>query len=255
MALLRERNRQKFTKRCRQTRQKQQWAEPAPYDPSCMGPLVDQSTLWAAPAPYDPSCMGSQVDRSSLWAEPAPYDPSCMGSTGDQTLSLEAQTPEPPPRRQTPAHQRILGHLNNYDTHHHHPEPPTNPTPPTPFTDITLSPITHKNDHTPTHMIEPQPMTQNIHMNDSHDIIHTWIRKHTQHIINNTTLSTFTQSHMYESLTLHTLHSHSTSTQSHMNESSTLQKNPHSHNTSRSFTYMNDTYLVVHDQTQNNSFE
>ena len=145
-------------------------------------PPTQTKSLWAEPVPYDPSCMDSTTSKHSLWAEPAPYDPS---SSSDQTLILNACTPETPTQRQTPTHQRILGHINNYDNHHH----PN-------LTDITLSPITCKNNHSPNHLNEPQSPIQHMndalnnkttpHLNDTRDNnIQTWIKKHTQHIINN----------------------------------------------------------------------
>ena len=172
--------------------------------------------------------MDSSSDKSTtdktLWAEPVPYDPSCMDSWSEQTLQL---TESPPPQQQTPAHQHILGF-------HNHPNSPhTNITPTTLFPAITLSPITHNKDTHPEHMnVQKRPPTQ--HMNEPHDIIHKWIKRHTEQLISNTTHSI--SSHLY------------------MNDSQS-QHTSYNQNSSHSFTYMNDTYLVVHNHSHNNSFD
>ena len=156
----------------------------------------------------------------SLWAAAAPYDSSCMDSR-----SMES------PRPQTPTNRQILGHHNHDSDQHHSKSTRPTHTITSPFPEFALSPIAHTNDPPPMHMNIQQPPTQ--HMYESHNSMHKWIRQHTQQLIHNVT--------------------HSIHTQSHMNDSH-IQHTPHNHNTSHSFTFMNDTYLVVHNHPQDNSF-
>ena len=176
------------------------------------------------PSPADPSRMETP-GSPSLWAEAVPYDSSCMDSRSLQS------TP-----RQTPIHHHIMGHHTSNTQHTNSPQHRHICT--DLFDDITLSPITLTQDTSLTHIYDQQsPPTQ---MNESHPFTH----PNPTHPHMN---ETYSHSTSYDlNITFPTLtHLHMNDTPSHH----TSYNQTHSH----SLTYMNDTYLVVFNHTQDNN--